>query len=138
MTSPITGANPNAHIQTEEESSVRRNYCLRLLDGDPLLSSQQRLLVRTMNIFGLSLYVSGMALLGISIPLSGPELTDSDHMIISSLRFPCLIFGGSALCCAHFASTYFKKINREITPEVMNEINKQVEEKIQARFAQNE
>jgi hypothetical protein len=132
MTSPITGTNPNAHIQTEE-----RNY-FRLFDGDSELSSQQKMLVRIMNIFGLSLYVSGMALLGISIQLPGPELTDSDHMIMSSLRFPCLIWGGSVLCCAHFANTYFKKINREITPEVINEINKQVEEKIQARFAQNE
>lgn len=138
MTSPITEANPNAHvnIQTEENSGEGRYF--HLFDGDPLLSLQQRILVRTMNIVGLSLYISGMAFLGLSIPLSGPELTDSDHMVISSLRFPCLIFGGTVLCCANFATTYFKKMNGEMAPELMEEITKQVHKNVQTRFAQSE
>jgi hypothetical protein len=134
MTSPVT-ANPNipANMQTQQENVTRTKYCA-FLWVDPSLPEDQKALVRNINVLGLSLYAAGLALFGISLPLSDAELTDPDHMIITSLRFPCLIFGASVLCCANFANSYFKKTNEAEKTELQDKIKTQVEQKVRDRL----
>lgn len=138
MASPV---NPdlanNTPITTQTAQETFAGTWFPILKGDPFLPKDQRNLVRTINLFGLSLCVAGSVLLGITIPLSDSgsdsELMDPNYRVISSLRFPCLILGASTLYFAKLTTTYFKKTNEnqtEVSPKLMQEIEKQAKESI--------
>ncbi len=147
MASPVSldhANNTPVTSQTTQGTFAGRTWC-PVLRGDPLLSEEQRNLVRGMSLFGLSLCVAGLTFLGITIPLSDSgssdsELMDPDYRVISSLRFPCLIFGLSTLCCAEIATTYLKKTNEsptEISPKLRLGIEKRVKESVQISLQNN-
>ncbi|VHO05199.1 hypothetical protein [Candidatus Rhabdochlamydia sp. T3358] len=139
MTNPVNldqANNTPVTSQATQEIFAGRTWC-PILRGNPLLSEEQKNLVRSINLFGLSLFVAGSALLGVTIPLSdsgfNSELMDPDYRVISSLRFPCLILGASALYCAKITATYFKKTNEsptEVSPELRHEIEERVKENV--------
>ncbi|MDR2539940.1 MAG: hypothetical protein LBC45_05055 [Chlamydiales bacterium] len=121
--------------QTTQGAFAGRTWC-PILKGDPSLPKEQRNLVRTIQLFGLSSFAASLILLGVTIPLSdsGVELTNSHYRDISSLRFPCLILGLSVLYFAKLTTTYFKKTNEsqiEVSPKLKQEIEKRVKESVQ-------
>lgn len=127
--------------------TVQRTFAGRtwfpILKGDPLLSKEQKNLIRTINLFGLSLCVVGSVLLGITIPLSddsgsNSELMDPNYRVISSLRFPCLILGASTLYFAKLTTTYLKKTNEaEVCFKLVDEIEKRIKENVQISLQRN-
>ncbi|QZA59431.1 hypothetical protein [Candidatus Rhabdochlamydia porcellionis] len=136
MTNPVSSdlANHTPITNQTEQGTFAGKTWFSILKGDPSLPKEQRNLVRTINLFGLSLCLIGSVLLGITIPLSDDSISNSELMYskyrdISSLRFPCLILGASALYFAKLTTTYLKKTNEnqtEISPKLMHEIEEQV------------
>ncbi|PWU16516.1 MAG: hypothetical protein C5B45_00310 [Chlamydiae bacterium] len=124
--------NTSVTSQTVQGTFAGRTW-FPIIRGDPSLPKEQRNLIRTINLFGLSLCLIGSVLLGITMPLSddsnsNSELMDSNYRDISSLRFPCLILGTSTLYFAKLTTTYSKKTNENLTkipPELMHEIEEQ-------------
>lgn len=128
MTSPVNGA----HTQSAGGTNVTV--------PQPLLSQQQKTIVRTMQLASSVISLTGIGLIIGSTGLSNPDLKSFWNMIISSLRFPCVFFGTSFFCCSEFVSKYFKGTNqmqREVPPFLMQEINRQVKEKV-ANLTPNE
>jgi len=146
MASPVNpdlANNTPITTQTAQGTFAGRTW-FPILKGDPSLPKDQRNLVRTINLFGLSLCVAGSVLLGITIPLSDSgsdsELMDPNYRVISSLRFPCLILGASTLYFAKLTTTYFKKTNEnqtEVPPKLVQEIKNRVKENIQFSLQRN-
>lgn len=146
MASPVNpdlANNTPITTQTEQGTFAGRTW-FPILKGDPSLPKDQRNLVRTINLFGLSLCVAGSVLLGITIPLSDSgsdsELMDPNYRVISSLRFPCLILGASTLYFAKLTTTYLKKTNEnqtEVPPKLVQEIKNRVKENIQVSLQRN-
>lgn len=113
-----------------------------IFTGRTTLSKNQRDFVRTIIFFSLFLCVVGLVLLGITVSLSdtglNSKLVDPDYIVISSLRFPCLILAASVLYFAKITTTYFKKTNEtEVSPELVEEIEKLVKESIQMSLQRN-
>ncbi|HEV3269023.1 MAG TPA: hypothetical protein VGZ69_00005 [Candidatus Rhabdochlamydia sp.] len=144
MASPVSldhASNTPVTEQSEQENFAGRTWCT-ILRGDPSLPEDQRGLVRVINLCGLSLCAMGTALLGITIPLSDDSSSDSELMypnyrVISSLRFPCLVLGASALYFAKITTTYLKKTNEsqtEVSPELRDEIEKRAKESVYIRL----
>lgn len=106
----------------------------------PLLSKQQKTMVNIMYLASLAISLTGVGLIAGTVGLSNADLNSPRNMLMSSLRFPCVLFGMSFLCCSEFASKYFKRMNemqKEPPPFLMQEINRQVEEKV-ANLTPNE
>ncbi|MGB7127668.1 MAG: hypothetical protein WBD50_01080 [Candidatus Rhabdochlamydia sp.] len=144
MTNPVSPAlvnNTPVTGQPEQRNFARRTWC-PVLRGDPSLPEDQRGLVRVINLFGLSLCVAGSVLLGVTIPLSDDsgsdsELMDPDYRVISSLRFPCLVLGASALYLTKITTTYLKKTNEsqvEVSTKLKHEIEERVKESMRIQL----
>jgi hypothetical protein len=129
MTSPVNGNHNQgvAEIYTPTSHSQ--------------LPKQQKNIVISMYLASLALSITGVGLSLGCIGLFNTDLHDPRNMIISSLRFPCMVFGGSFLFCSEFVHRYFKKMHemqREVSPALMHEINRQIEEKITANLTLNQ
>lgn len=127
MTSPVSGENPidRAHL---------------VVQSPPLLP-QQKNIVNSTYLVSLGLSVAGLGLLLCTTGLSNPDLKNPHNMMVSSLRFPCLVISASLLCCAEFVNRYFKQMNeleREGPPFLIQEINRQIEERIRSDLVSSE
>ena len=111
-----------------------------LVAQNVVLSSQQKNIVRSMYLVSLGVCLTSMGLFVSSAGFSNLDLKNSHNMLISSLRFPCLVFGASLLICAEFAAKYFKQMNemqREGPHFLIQEINKQLAERVHLTPSEN-